>query len=136
VLCVVVAFAASGGCFAVESRAGASVCGWSLKASTRFVAAVSFTANRKTQSEIEKCIKKIADGIEVFDELLDAVQEQGQKDKFDGAPQPHALTPIAPRHPSRHHHPCARCTGPRRADTFRCAELKKEIKKLQKLRDR
>ena len=49
---------------------------------------MSFTANRKTQSEIEKCIKKIADGIEVFDELLDAVQEQGQKDKFDGASRP------------------------------------------------
>ena len=37
------------------------------------------------QGEIDKTFKKIADGVAEFDVLLDVVQEQGQKDKFDGA---------------------------------------------------
>jgi hypothetical protein len=81
-----------------------------MVAEVRLFFVVSFTANRKTQSEIEKCIKKIADGIEVFDELLDAVQEQGQKDKFDGAMaanKHHAVGTATPSRPSR----CPRCTS-------------------------
>jgi hypothetical protein len=42
-------------------------------------------------AEIDKCLKKISDGVVDFDSLLDLVQAQGQKDKFDGESEPRRL---------------------------------------------
>ena len=59
------------------------------------------SANRKLQTEIDRTLKKVEEGVEVFDEVWDKVYsatQQNQKEKYE-------------------------------------VDLKKEIKKLQRLRD-
>ena len=62
---------------------------------------ITSTNDRKLQAEIDKVLKKVEEGVELFDEITDKVynaSQQSLKEKYEG-------------------------------------DLKKEIKKLQRLRD-
>eukprot|EP00965_Chrysotila_dentata_P226371 6195367-Pleurochrysis_carterae.AAC.2 len=47
----------------------------------------AMAANRKLQSEIDRTLKKVQEGVEIFDEIWEKVynaQNQNQKEKFEG----------------------------------------------------
>ncbi len=87
-------------------------------------------ANRKLQAEIDRTLKRVSEGIEVFDQIWEKVSPQSEI----GPSKPGSFHPGPDRRSCVQRKDFDTGTNPAQKEKYE-ADLKKEIKKLQRYRD-